>query len=40
MKKLLIIINVVSLGFMLGCAKKDGNDDSSLNKIILKGANS
>ena len=40
MKKLLIFITFVSLGFMLGCAKKDDNDDSSSYKITLKGANS
>ena len=40
MKKILIIITVVTLGFMFGCTKKDDNDDSSSYKITLKGANS
>ena len=40
MKKLLVIITVVSLGFMLSCAKKDDNDDSSSYKITVKEANS
>ena len=40
MKKLLMIITIISLGFMLGCAKKDDNDDSSSYKITLKCANS
>jgi len=39
MKKLLLIIAILSIGFIVSCAKSD-DDDSSSYKITLKGANS